>query len=90
MQEITGCDGWMIARGAMGNPWIFAEIVNGLMAIPNLIALAILCPEFCRLIKQYQGLFGHKANGGTYEDLDQRKPLRTVSHAEIPSHGGAG
>ena len=70
--------------------WLLAETVNGLMAIPNLIALAILCPEFCRLIKQYQGLFGHKANGGTYEDLDQRKPLRTVSHAEIPSHGGAG
>jgi tRNA-dihydrouridine synthase len=30
MQEITGCDGWMIARGAMGNPWIFAEIVAAL------------------------------------------------------------
>ncbi len=30
MKELTGCDGWMIARGAMGNPWIFAEIAASL------------------------------------------------------------
>ncbi len=26
MLEVTGCDGIMIARGAMGNPWIFDEL----------------------------------------------------------------
>ncbi len=26
MMEETGCDGVMIARGAMGNPWVFSEI----------------------------------------------------------------
>lgn len=26
MQDMTGCDGLMIARGAQGNPWIFAQI----------------------------------------------------------------
>lgn len=30
MKEITNCDGIMIARGAMGNPWIFKEIASGL------------------------------------------------------------
>lgn len=29
MFEYTGCDGIMIARGAMGNPWIFKEIIEG-------------------------------------------------------------
>ena len=27
MEEQTGCDGFMIARGAQGNPWIFAQIL---------------------------------------------------------------
>ena len=27
-QEQTGCDGFMIARGAQGNPWIFRQILH--------------------------------------------------------------
>jgi nifR3 family TIM-barrel protein len=30
MMAETGCDGVMIARGAMGNPWIFSEITAAL------------------------------------------------------------
>ena len=33
-----------------------AETVNGLMAIPNLTALAILTPEVVRLTKEYRKL----------------------------------
>lgn len=28
MEEKTGCDGFMIARGAEGNPWIFRQILH--------------------------------------------------------------
>lgn len=34
--------------------WLLAEIVNGLMAFPNLIALAALSPELRRLVLEYR------------------------------------
>lgn len=30
MKRITGCDGFMIGRGAEGNPWIFRQILHAL------------------------------------------------------------
>lgn len=30
MKEQTGCDGFMVGRGAKGNPWIFREILTAL------------------------------------------------------------
>lgn len=36
-----------------GTVWMLSETVNGLMAIPNLIALAVLCPVTVRLTKSY-------------------------------------
>lgn len=37
-----------------GTVWQLSETVNGLMAIPNLIALGCLAPELCRLLKEYK------------------------------------
>ena len=34
MQEETGCDGLMVARGANGNPWIFAQLKAALAGKP--------------------------------------------------------
>ena len=34
--------------------WVFAETVNGLMAIPNLIAVSALSGVFIRILKEYQ------------------------------------
>lgn len=36
-----------------GTVWVLAEIVNGLMAVPNLITLLWLSPELIRLTKSY-------------------------------------
>lgn len=30
MKEETGCDGFALARGAMGNPWLFSQIADAL------------------------------------------------------------
>lgn len=43
-----------------GTVWLLSETVNGLMAIPNLIALFMLTPELVRLIGEYQ--IGYKVN----------------------------
>lgn len=34
MKAETGCDGVMVARGAEGNPWIFAEVKHALEGLP--------------------------------------------------------
>ena len=74
-----------------GTVWTLSEIVNGLMAIPNLIVLAVLSPKLIRLTKSYKRkTTGFCVVGGTYEDIYQRQPLRAVSHAEIPPVSGAG
>jgi len=74
-----------------GTVWLLSETVNGLMAIPNLIALTALQPELVRLTKEYKRKSARKMrHGGYYESIHQRKPLRAFSYAEISSSGGAG
>ena len=71
--------------------WMLSEIVNGLMAAPNLIALAYLSPEVVRLTKEYKMNNGRKiAIGGTYENFYQCKSLRTFSYEKVPSPGCEG
>ena len=81
----------MVFLGSVMNTqtvWLFAETVNGLMAIPNLLALAALSPEVVRLTIDYKEKTGAiAAGGGNYADFHQRKPLRALSHAEVPSSG---
>lgn len=67
--------------------WMLSETVNGLMAIPNLIALAYLSPELFRITKDYKRKLTD-LSGGTYEDIDQCKPLRAVPYAKVSSAGG--
>jgi AGCS family alanine or glycine:cation symporter len=41
------------AMGKLSTIWVIADIMNGLMAIPNLIALALLSPVIFKLTTQY-------------------------------------
>lgn len=62
-----------VVLGALVNTatlWRFAEIVNGLMAIPNLLALWALCPVLRQLYQQYN-CGRTSAAGGTYENIHQ-------------------
>lgn len=34
MQQLTGCDGVMIGRAALGNPWLFAEVAAAWQGLP--------------------------------------------------------
>lgn len=51
LQAVTVVLGAVLKTGAV---WLLSETVNGLMAIPNLIALAVLSPELARLTKEYK------------------------------------
>lgn len=57
MLDRTGCDGLMIGRGAMGNPWLFAEIAAYLdgksFALPTLEErFAVAEEHFLRMISE--------------------------------------
>lgn len=69
----------MVVLGSLlqtGTVWLIAEIVNGLMAIPNLLVLAVLSPELIRLTKTYKRKKADvSAAGGTYADIHQCQPL---------------
>lgn len=70
--------------------WMLSETVNGLMTIPNLIAIAWLSPELVRLTREYKYRYGKRnAVGGTYENINQCKPLRAVTNAQISPYGNA-
>ena len=77
IQIIAVVLGAVVNAGAV---WLAAEILNGLMAIPNLIALFALTPVLRRLVLQ-------KKYGGYHESFDQCQSLRIFPHAYVPSLG---
>lgn len=60
MQEQTGCDGVMIARGAQGNPWIFSELTayektGEMPKRPDVDEICQMMLRHARLQLQYKG-----------------------------------
>lgn len=59
MYEQTGCDLVMVGRGAMGNPWIFAEI-NALMSSESLLPEPPLSEKLRVMLKQIELMTEYK------------------------------
>lgn len=60
MQEQTGCDGFMIARGAQGNPWIFHQILHYFKtgeheAKPSIEEMTEMMLRHARMMIEYKG-----------------------------------
>lgn len=56
--------------------WTFSDTFNGLMAIPNLIAVVFLAPVAVRLLKDFYGRY-------IYETGELRGPIRTTSTVRV-------
>jgi len=86
--------GGSVIAGALlntGTVWSLSELANGLMAIPNLIVLTLLCSEVVQLINEYLlNSYRKKPLGGTNENFNQCKSLRTFSYEKISSDGYKG
>lgn len=73
LEHLTGTTRWRagyravflvaVAAGSVGDVsavWQLADIFNGLMALPNLIALVLLSPEALRLLKRWEKKTGQR------------------------------
>ncbi len=59
--------------------WMISEIVNGLMAIPNLIALIALAPTLRRLLNEYS----YKTNdAASLQSVKRSATINTIQEAE--------
>ena len=68
VKEMTGCEGLMIGRGAVGNPWIFYQIKEGLEQADKSMILQIVLEHFDAMVEFYgeKGAFIFRKHLHTY------------------------
>jgi tRNA-dihydrouridine synthase B len=103
MQESTGCDLVMIGRGALGNPWIFRELLGGLPPTPEEraeVVLAHLAAHVAfvgeplaavRSFRKHLGWYSHGLHGAAVfrAEVNQLAALEEVSLAARRFFGAA-
>ncbi len=72
--EQTGCDGVMIGRAAVGHPWIFAQIKQGIDVPESALIAEVVLEHFDQMIAHY----------GEHGVILFRKHLHTYSKAGYP------
>ena len=75
--EHTGCDGLMIGRAAVGNPWIFQQIEAEQGTVGSALIREVVLEHFDQMIRHY----------GDYGVILFRKHLHTYSKAGYPGAG---
>jgi tRNA-dihydrouridine synthase B len=73
----TGCDGLMIGRAAVGNPWIFQQIEAEQGTVGGALIREVVLEHFDQMIRYY----------GDYGVILFRKHLHAYSKAGYPSAG---
>ncbi|HTM68069.1 MAG TPA: tRNA dihydrouridine synthase DusB [Candidatus Binatia bacterium] len=58
--EVSGCDGLLIARGALGNPWIFSQIEDVLAGRPHRVPTQA---ERCAVVREHAALHAELYGG---------------------------
>ena len=72
--EHTGCDGIMIGRAAVGRPWIFRQIKEGIDEVSPELMREVVLEHFDQMIAHY----------GEYGVILFRKHLHTYSKVGLP------
>ncbi len=72
--EKTKCDGVMIGRGAVGKPWIFAQIKEGIDTPSSELILEVILEHFDRMIEHFgeYGVYLFRKHLHTYSKIGYR------------------